>query len=433
MGTEDSPVAYTEPLQNGLAYLWTQNRIRVHRSHQDGGVLVVFRLLCSQTVHIDVNISRKGDVVQIVDQHDLAGQMSTLSFEYLKKQITKFEEADLGQGGAQIRNILPGHSQLVGIYRFIRGENFADVDIGPMQGILFPESVFSQIFILKAEGGFFADNDLIEQIHQAAVIYICMGQQKPLAYRIKFGDQGAQDGKHFILIAGIAAVYNESFTAAPDDGRVASAGRLDQDDLSLVGDPVGGDSGNELIGFGSCQKLCKFADGVKGPVGGKTLLIQGLHGKIGGNKQPLLLLLGQIQHLGQTPDVSRIEDAVVIGPLRAVVIDDPDFADLLGLLHKGSDPPGIFDIKTHFEVLIIRAVFLGVDVGNVKIKVVDQLQNGGDTAGGIFQTELDENDAGITGVVLEITDFSSSSSAWRICSSVPSTSRNSIWESMDLS
>ena len=44
MGSKDFPVAHTQPLQNSLSNLIAQNRIGIHRSHENWRILVILRL-----------------------------------------------------------------------------------------------------------------------------------------------------------------------------------------------------------------------------------------------------------------------------------------------------------------------------------------------------------------------------------------------------
>ena len=92
---------------------------------------------------IDINITRKGNIIVIIDQHHFSGKMTALSFVYLKMQISKIKETDLSQRFPQILNMLPRCSKFLRIQSGLGGQSFANVHIGLMQRILFPESVFS--------------------------------------------------------------------------------------------------------------------------------------------------------------------------------------------------------------------------------------------------------------------------------------------------
>ena len=113
----------------------------------------------------------------------------------------------------------------------------------------------------------------------------------------------------------------------------------------------------------------------------------------------------QRQHLRKASDKSAVKNAVIIGSSGTVVVNDPYFADLFRLLHKGRNTTGILHMEAHLKVLIIRAVLLGVDIGDVKVELVDQLQHIGNTARNIFQSEFNQHNAGIRCSVLEIADF----------------------------
>ena len=95
MGTEDAPVAHAQTAQDGLALGGAELGVGVHRGHQDGGVAVVLRLGRDQALEVDVNIAGEGDVVVVVDEDDLAGQMAALSLVDLEVQVTEVEEAYL--------------------------------------------------------------------------------------------------------------------------------------------------------------------------------------------------------------------------------------------------------------------------------------------------------------------------------------------------
>lgn len=73
MGSKDFPVAHTQPLQNSLSNLIAQDRISIHRSHENWRILVILRLGCSKTVNVNVNISGKCDVILIIDQNNFTG------------------------------------------------------------------------------------------------------------------------------------------------------------------------------------------------------------------------------------------------------------------------------------------------------------------------------------------------------------------------
>ena len=98
MGSEDLPPANAETLHNGFPFFCTQLGIGIHGSHQNRCILVVCRLFRSQSVDVDVHITCKRKMMRIINQHDLAGKVTTFSFVYLKVKFPKVEESDLVSG-----------------------------------------------------------------------------------------------------------------------------------------------------------------------------------------------------------------------------------------------------------------------------------------------------------------------------------------------
>ena len=121
------------------------------------------------------------------------------------------------------------------------------------------------------------------------MIHVRMGQQQTLVGCLKPGNTVMENLQHFLPIAGITAVHTKKFSMAFHHRSIAAAGRLNQNNLGIVCDHMGGDSGNKLLTFRLAQKLCKLADAVKGPVGRQPLIIQYLHSKIGRYHKALLL------------------------------------------------------------------------------------------------------------------------------------------------
>ena len=152
MGTENLPVAHTQSSQDRLPLFSADFGICIHRGHQNRCVLVVFRLGCGEAVNVDVDIAGKGNMVLIINQNHFTRKMAAVSFVDFKMQINEIKETDLGQRSAKLRKILPGSDQLVGTHLFVGGKDLADVHIGAVQGIAFPEAVFAQIFTSKALG-----------------------------------------------------------------------------------------------------------------------------------------------------------------------------------------------------------------------------------------------------------------------------------------
>ena len=108
------------------------------------------------------------------------------------------------------------------------GQQLADIQVGSVEGICLPQAVVAHGIFGQIPGGEGADKDLIEILHQTAVIRIRVGQQEGLGGGVEIRDQRAQDGKRLLTVPGIAAVDAEDLSAAADDGRVTAAGGLDQ-------------------------------------------------------------------------------------------------------------------------------------------------------------------------------------------------------------
>ena len=103
VGTEDAPVSDTQTAEDGLALCGAELGIRVHGGHEDGRVLIVLRLGRDQSLEVDVDIAGEGDVVVVIDQHQLTGQVTALALVDLEVQVPKIEKADLGQRLPKLR------------------------------------------------------------------------------------------------------------------------------------------------------------------------------------------------------------------------------------------------------------------------------------------------------------------------------------------
>ena len=88
-----------------------------------------------------------------------------------------------------------------------------------------------------------------------------------------------------------------------------------------------------------------------------------------------------------------------------VIVDDPDFAQLLRFPAESVDLLQVVGDEAHFEQLVIRAVLLGADEGNVQAVFFDPLQQGGDAAGDVPEPELHQDHAFFAAGVLEIADL----------------------------
>ena len=143
MGAKYLPVANAQPPHNGFSFLAAKLWICIHGGHQDGCILIIFRLLCGQAMGVDVDIPCEGNIVIVVDQNDFTGQVSALAFVHLKMQISEVKEADLRQRLAQDGDILPGRLQLLRIYDSVGCQGFTDIHIRLVKRILLPESVIA--------------------------------------------------------------------------------------------------------------------------------------------------------------------------------------------------------------------------------------------------------------------------------------------------
>ena len=108
MGTENLPISNTQPSQNRFPLFTTDIGICIHRCHQNRRILVVFRLGCSESMDVDVDIAGKSNVVFVIDQNHFPRKMSAISLVDFKMQIFKIKETDLCQRSATLRQVLPG-------------------------------------------------------------------------------------------------------------------------------------------------------------------------------------------------------------------------------------------------------------------------------------------------------------------------------------
>ena len=100
----------------------------------------------------------------------------------------------------------PRRSQLLRVDRGVECKNFTNVNIGSVQRILLPKSVFAQCFAGQAAGRIMADVHLVKVIHHAAMIHIRMRQQQALGNSIVARDHRTQYTPHFFRVTSIAAV-----------------------------------------------------------------------------------------------------------------------------------------------------------------------------------------------------------------------------------
>ena len=404
MCAEDLPLAHAQAAQDGLALSGAELGVAVHGGHQNGGVAVMLRLGRDQVLEVDVDVAGEGDGVVVVDQDDLPGQMAALALVDLEVQVPEVEKAHLGQRFAQLRDMPPGGAEPGGGDAAVARQQLADVQIGPVEGIFLPEAVLplglGDEILRRAQGG----DDLVEILHEAAVVRVRVGQQQALGNRVKIRDQGPDEGQCLLTVPGIAAVDAEDLAAGADKGRVAAAGRLDEKNVGVFRDLMGADPRLEALAPVPGQKLRKAADAVEGPVGQQALLVQRLHGEIRVDQKGLALGGVQVQQPGDAPDEGGVENAVVIGPGGGVVLDDLHLAKLLGLLQKFRHPALVLHIDAHPELLQGRIVALGVDVGDVEVEFMDQLQHLGGCAGPVLEDKLQQHDAAFLARVLQIPD-----------------------------
>lgn len=93
MGAENAPFSCAKTLQHSPTLQGAKLGICIHRSHENGRMLIVLPLFGSQAADIDIDIAGKDNIVGIIDENCLAGKMTALSFIDLKMQFTKVEES----------------------------------------------------------------------------------------------------------------------------------------------------------------------------------------------------------------------------------------------------------------------------------------------------------------------------------------------------
>ena len=99
------------------------------------------------------------------------------------------------------------------------------------------------------------------------MIHIRMGQQDTLLHPIIPRNQFPKKRLHLLGVERVAAVHKQIRSPAFYDGRVAAAGRLDQDDAGLLRHRMVGDPWVKGTGPAVGKELGKAADAVKGLVG----------------------------------------------------------------------------------------------------------------------------------------------------------------------
>ena len=231
MRAEDLPLSRAEALQNGLALGCAELGGGIYRGHQDGRVLVVLRLLGCHAAHIDVDIPRKGDMVRVIDQHRLTGQMAAAALVDLEVKLSEIEKSYLRQRLAALLASPPSHGHLIGRDRAVAGHGLTHINIGTMQGILLTVAVRPLKFQPQTLSGSLPRDDLIEQREQSAMVHIRVCHQDPLVHPVKLRDPLTENGLHLLTVESVTAIHEKHFPAADDDGSIASARRLNQENL----------------------------------------------------------------------------------------------------------------------------------------------------------------------------------------------------------
>ena len=170
MGAEDLPLAGAETLQHGGALRGAQRGIRIHGGHQDRGILVVGCLLPGHAVYVHIDIPGESQVVLIVNQDGFSRQMAAFALVYLKVQLPEIKEARLFQRVGLFALGVPQRNDLFRFRRLIERQRLADADIGFMERVLLPETVFAEVLQFQAFPGFPAGIDPVKQRQQAGII-----------------------------------------------------------------------------------------------------------------------------------------------------------------------------------------------------------------------------------------------------------------------
>lgn len=134
------------------------------------------------------------------------------------------------------------------------------------------------------------------------------------------------------------------------------------------------------------------------------MLVQHLHSQIGVDQQVVFDLGGKTENVGQAGNEGIVEYAVVVYLFRVVIVDDTDRTNGLRAREKAADLIGIVHKQSHFEKLVIGAVFLGADVGYIEIELAYQREHSGDASGDVQKLEFQQNYAGVGVFGLKIAD-----------------------------
>ena len=109
------PFSNTKPSYDCFSFLCAELGVGINRGHKYRCISVILCLLGRQTVNIDINIPCDSDMLCIVDQNYLPGQMTAFSFIDLEMKLLKIEKSYLRQRLGQVFNIIPESRDLFGI------------------------------------------------------------------------------------------------------------------------------------------------------------------------------------------------------------------------------------------------------------------------------------------------------------------------------
>lgn len=134
------------------------------------------------------------------------------------------------------------------------------------------------------------------------MVDVRMGYEKGLFHGVVIWENGFKDLYHFILINRKAAINEKGLAAVYENGGVASAGWLDKHKLGLLGQAHTAYAGIKSVAGKGAEHFGNFPNDIKGFVGGKTLLVKGLHGKVGINGKLAFGFRGKLDVGGKSLD-----------------------------------------------------------------------------------------------------------------------------------
>ena len=188
------------------------------------------------------------------------------------------------------------------------------------------------------------------------------------------------------------------------DGRVAAAGRFDEGEGGLVRQTAVRHARKEALAAALRQQLRKAADGIERAVGREPALVQRLHGKIRVDEQGRAGAFWQVHGPAQAGDEGIVENAVVKGLLRAVIVYHAHGAKSPCLTQEGVDTRRILHEQAHLEQLIVCAVFLRAEVGDIEAEALDAGKDVRHPTGDIAQLEFEQHDAFFRAAAAQIAD-----------------------------